>query len=66
MFNYYKPQGITLVIAFSLGKKVICFITSAGFISNAISTLPYYSVYNLINSYVIVKYSVGREAENAF
>ena len=38
------PQGITLVIALSLGKKVICFSGSADFISNAISILPCYIV----------------------
>lgn len=38
------PQGVTLVIAFSLGKKVICFTGSDDFNSNAVSALPCYIV----------------------
>ena len=36
------PQGITLIIAFSLREKLICFAGCADFISNAISVLPCY------------------------
>lgn len=38
------PQGITVVIALSLRKKVICFSGSADFISNTVSILPCYIV----------------------
>ena len=38
------PQGITLIIAVSLRKKIICFSGRADFISSAISVLPCYII----------------------